>query len=785
MADAKVESGFLIVKGGGQGLELRRSNGATSSVKAKQFAEELKKEVEALRKGKAQEVAVTFDLIGGQPQNICRSGGANAMGTGGAKFHNPYNFIPAPPRDHATSELGDRVPLGHHVFHDDHVSGVIRVKLTAETPLLLPDVAQVVEYERDIPTQDIKSGHKSFPVRIAEGKPHIPPASIKGMLRAAYEAVTNSRLTVFAGHEDRLADRMPARDGLSLVPARIIEVNGVQHIELLPGNSDISSSGKPTQGDPMYAAWLPRYRQADGTIAPFAIRYPNGDLPDHGHHVEVWLELWERTGTHPFDYWSVRKCVRAGQQLGTQPSPGQPRGQHRPVSDIAMRRASGYVCITNRNIDRKHDERVFFTTRTTPVLHPLTGGLCEQWRELITNYQSIHEVERRTGMRGPPALNNSVWSRQVNGGVGERALLPGTLCYAAFHEGTVTALYPVMISRRLCECSPLSLLSESLHPATSLTKLSPADRVFGWVKQRGKGAYRGNLRVSPVVCDSDDAIKDFGTPGLPLSILGQPKPQQARFYVAASQNGETQAEGLSKEQAGYSPTKGLRGRKVYPHHRSLPEGHWNDPLTKEIQIPANGHFPEYRRPQLNGQEQRDNQNRSIQGWVKPGTEFTFDVHVTNLSKVELGALLWLLSLPENHFHRFGGGKPLGFGSVRLEIASSQLHDGNGWKEIYSTLDDAMPAQPNFADLIEDFKQAVRSAYGPTLSFENVPFIAAWLRTATGHPSSQGRDQPLPTHYPRVSVPPDPAGENFRWFTANENGSKASLPDLSSDSGLPR
>jgi len=179
-------------------------------------------------------------------------------------------------------------------------------------------------------------------------------------------------------------------------------------------------------------------------------------------------------------------------------------------------------------------------------------------------------------------------------------------------------------------------------------------------------------------------------------------------------------------------------------------------------------------------EQRDNQNRSIQGWVKPGTEFSFDIHVTNLSKVELGAFLWLLSLPENHYHRFGGGKPLSFGSVRLEIdaAHTHLHDGHGLKEIYTTLDDMTRPEANRDEIVRAFQEAVRTSYGPAASFDQVPFIAAWLKMATGHKHN------LPTHYPRVSVHPDPAGENFRWFTANESGDQVSLGNLANDHGLP-
>jgi CRISPR-associated protein (TIGR03986 family) len=677
-------------------------------------------------------------------------------------FHNPYNFVPALPRDGITGELGDHAPIGHHVLHPDRYTGVISVKMTVKTPLLVPDSANAVDHPND---------HKSYPIRVdAEGKPYISPTSIKGMLRSAYEAVTNSRLAVFAGHEDRLADRMPANEGLRLVPARV--VNG--QIELLPGTSAIEPTGRPD--GPMYAAWLPRYDVRTGQEGGRnCVYYDDNSLPQHGDEVTCWLvEVRHRSGR--FSFWGVNRIFRRGQIAGTRP-------------DDAIE-VDGYVCITNRNIDRKHDERVFFTTRNEPVLRPLTAELCQQWCELITNYQSIHDEERRAGMAGPPALNNSVWSRQVVGGPDERQLSTGTLCYAAFRDGQVTALYPVMISRRLFELSPLSLLSESLHPAASPSQLSPADRVFGWVNQRGKGAYKGNVRIGPVTCGTNNAIENFGTPGLPLAILGQPKPQQARFYVAASENGEAQANGQEKQQAGYSTGKGLRGRKVYPHHNGQPNGHWDQPTADRTQQAVNGHFQEYRRP--DSEKVRDNQNRSIQGWLKPDTAFTFDLHVTNLSRVELGALLWLLSLDDNHFHRFGGGKPLGFGSVRLEIDSANTHlqDCNGWKQTYSTLEDALPTEADRNTLIQAFQDAVRTSYGSPASFENVPFIGAWLKMATGHADG------LPTHYPRTRqqgqgdpVPPNPEGLAYEWFVANDRtgqngGPQVSLSDLATDDGLP-
>jgi len=126
-------------------------------------------------------------------------------------FHNPYNFVPALPREDILGELADSKPRGHDRYHEDCWTGRIRVRLETISPLLLPDAARANESAE---------GHRSFPIRMGpDGKPYLAPTSVKGMLRSAYECVTNSRLSVFTGHKERLAFRREAR--LSLVPARV------------------------------------------------------------------------------------------------------------------------------------------------------------------------------------------------------------------------------------------------------------------------------------------------------------------------------------------------------------------------------------------------------------------------------------------------------------------------------------------------------------------------------------------------------------------------------------
>ena len=172
--------------------------------------------------------------------------------------------------------------------------------------------------------------------------------------------------------------------------------------------------------------------------------------------------------------------------------------------------------------------------------------------------------------------------------------------------------------------------------------------------------------------------------------------------------------------------------------------------------------------------------------VKPGCRFVFDIHVTNLSKVELGALLYFLQLPKNHFHRFGGGKPLGFGSVRLSVTDCELMTEDALRERYCSWDSISKLDNISEDAVAVFRDAVHRAYGQNHqgSFEQIPFIKAFLRACTGF------DDHLPIHYPRTTEsgqpgPPNPKGESFKWFVANEkSAARCALHDLATDNGLP-
>ena len=133
-------------------------------------------------------------------------------------FFNPYNFVSTPKRDLNHPVLGDAAPLGHSRLEEGTFSGKLVIKMVAETPILIPSSDVAVE-EISKPHSKVKISHRSRKTRTIDGAADnagkksepfvaIPSSSVKGMVRSAYEMITNSRYSVFAGHDERLGMRL-------------------------------------------------------------------------------------------------------------------------------------------------------------------------------------------------------------------------------------------------------------------------------------------------------------------------------------------------------------------------------------------------------------------------------------------------------------------------------------------------------------------------------------------------------------------------------------------------
>ena len=776
-------------------------------------------------------------------------------------FHNPYTFVPSPPRQDAIKSGGFagefdplKCGLNHASLQKDLWTGHLPIKLTTVTPLVLPKT----EGEERSPIE-----HQTYDML-----DHLPESSLRGMLRSAYEVVTNSRYGCFR-NDDRLAYRMRPQEALKLIPAIIENGNGAGELvaRLCPGTSNPTVGGPKKlkngsdQDRAMYAAMLTLYgnRQQQSQCM-------NGYTPKTGD--EVWSEIVLCNHRRGYLYWKASriwpKIKHTRPSLGTIPKGWSHKSLYKdPKTEKPLVQVvEGRVLITNENMGNKHDERIFFNPSTT---HDVTSDLKKAWRMRIKSYREAHSEsdifqnqpwEKIGNTPGETAWSPHLyqdgknrdrdrWGRNVHDAID---LKPGDMVYARCKfdkKGSIEGiedLFPVMISRELYDDSPADLLDISLKPAASRCKSSPADRLFGWVllrksdqNQESEGGYKGRIRV---VCEDGtrpEIIQDFGGKTLPLAILGQPKPAQGRFYVAEDAKGTPQNDGINKEQAGYNKDKGLRGRKQYWHHKGLEadkaQNYWNPSAEDRTQQKRNGRYQEYRRPDKGGNPQTDSQNRSITGWIKPGTVFKVSLYVQNLQPEEVGALLWLLSLPKDRYFKLGYGKPLGFGSVRMEIDEERcvsgclpLGTGEDWKDYYAAFDASPPAtldKDRRNNCIEKFKTGMVAAYNPPPArdetdegredqktspqrltsfadlkhiplktipedreqlaaqrFNDLPFISGFLQVLTG----PQKDAPI--HYPRRDCKPNPEGKNFEWFVDNEKGAKVVLPAVTDAKGLP-
>ncbi len=677
------------------------------------------------------------------------------------RFLNPYNFV-RPLKAAKPNEaplLGNCPPPPHDRYLG--LSGRIKCKITTQTPLFIADSHSIESKtvgekgkEKEHPT------YHFFRYKNDQGKDEIalPASSLRGMLRATYEAATNSCFSVFSGYK-RLSYHLPPEDALKLIPARVVYTGGQWYLDILNGMTTVNIGEKPA--GPQYAAWIMQYtplrpsRTKDR--APHSPYSARRTISLSGLQHEAPCEAIVELVKHPlrnFEFWNV---VQVG-----------PSGSHLKPRKSDQKVVQGYLCITNQNIQNKHDERVFFAAGS-PVRIPLLDTVRQRYAELIKDYQERHadEVQKRlkrheknasVPLPEEPEGDEAAFSRFILNPA-ETELHDGSLVYVMLEPAGRTArvafIVPVSVPRVGYEQTIADRLDPTakesdLHKCYRYDALCPACRVFGWVygsddpsmpelASEELAAYAG--RISLTHGKAKLPVKTFDAT---LAILSSPKPTTTRFYLRPM-NGTDPRDSQDDFQVSYNEEahQQLRGRKFYRH--------------QGIQCRTQG----YSSP--DGKE--TDQNRTLKDIVQAGSTFEFEITFENLAEVELGALLWTLEL-EGWHHRLGFAKPLGFGSLRIDVEEFDLLNVQaryeeltlGWTPVISEK----------AIYVEKFKTAMKARYGRDFNdLDNIRDLRALLAVSPD----------LPVHYPRSSQEPQPDGKNYEWFMGNKRkgGPRLTLP----------
>ncbi len=195
-------------------------------------------------------------------------------------------------------------------------------------------------------------------------------------------------------------------------------------------------------------------------------------------------------------------------------------------------------------------------------------------------------------------------------------------------------------------------------------EFSYMDSLFGFTSRNNR-SYKSKLSFEDAVCIEKYPIEDKEY----RLIVGEP---HATSYPSYLQQDKSEHLDGVKDIKNYNTTDTMiRGIKQY----------WGKTYTEEVED-GSENVAVYIKP------------------LKPGTKFKGKVYFSNLSKDELGLLLWSLKVDKNAHENIGYGKPYGFG--RTEIHDIETYLENTYEK-YSSMTGNYIHKVTSEDFISEYK----------------------------------------------------------------------------------
>lgn len=343
-----------------------------------------------------------------------------------------------------------------------------------------------------------------------------------------------------------------------------------------------------------------------------------------------------------------------------------------PVLEAARSSAEGFVeavlARSGRMQNKKMEAVIFPPDQSIPIseLIEVDDDLLQRYREQISQKQE-----------------------DLLGG-NEGALKHYQPVFYLVKEGKLVFFGHAMMFRLPYGRSPHNFIPPGLRPETSEVDIDIAEAIFGFTP-RGKEDKRGSRAGRVYFCDArlEPGQADIWLSGHPVipKILSAPKPTAFQHYLTQQQPDKVES-GTHNRNGTPKMELRLDHYASPPPHETVIRGHkfyWHKGRVDLSDIKENG---------PNGL-QIDKQHTLIKP-VKHGVKFHSTIYFENLSKVELGAILWALLLPgesgKEYRHKIGMGKPLGMGSIKLApklylddrcSRYQRLFDGQNWHQARS------------------------------------------------------------------------------------------------------
>jgi CRISPR-associated protein (TIGR03986 family) len=567
-----------------------------------------------------------------------------------ARFYNPYHFVPVEkpgaPQNHLSIRRADRWPerVTHERYAPNTHSGRLVVRLTTVTPTVIGAK----------PIREDKGEYATIETYRVEGRPAIPASTLRGLIGSVIEAASggplrildNSSYSYRRGMEESLsAIGLLVEDGGALklqpmslptlestdgghtfeAPARFRRVFPKPQFKVFFGDGETIRSNafkyrtqtNINQAVPMpvkQLAWSGNTVIRDRSLHVKANRFAVGQDADTAEHPRLGL-------VRVLGCWGDRKeHIPPGKRHELWIPLPDAAVKALPISDEAKAR---FEDLANECTDR--DESLPYEPKDTRQYKD--GCRAEKYLRPQAGDMVYFDVDS-SGMQVTEISFSTIWRSRVEDPKSGRAAATH-----AFFEQIDGELLPFHSGRKT-----VSLPEQILGFAEQeKSKEEPANGSAEEVPV--PAALASRLRF----CEAQlpDGAVGLLDPPVTLKILASPKPPCPAFYFK-SRTGR----GAYITKRGLDPSQHIpQGRKWYLHVKLAPgERPW------ETKKPS---------------ENRNQKN--IVSPISSGQQFFFHIDFDNLSEQDLGLLLYALEPDAKFHHKLGMGKPLGLGSVKVEV----------------------------------------------------------------------------------------------------------------------
>jgi CRISPR-associated protein (TIGR03986 family) len=644
--------------------------------------------------------------------------------------------------------------VSHDVPFADGYSGTIDIEIEAMTPLLIGG-------ERRGATAT-KEG-EVWPVQLPDGTYAIPGSSLQGMIRNILEIACFGKLGPWVDKRRfGIRDISGSATGVAAYSSRMNH-RKVDTGSIIP---DVKAGWLRRDGDKFYLMRCEMARIDYQTLEPLtnasldappaqpADRHDNAAMKRFKKDYKA-AATWKKKSdvTERYDW---LKSTNIHFTLSPKKSHGH-RGDSITIQYDLVDRAeneafeeckSGRIILTGNASDpprdardpHKHMEFIFYDEQDE-------FELGEDFEDRFKEFEQIHEPND-----GRPKNPNWAYYRDT-GYQGTNGWMPIFYLADAIDDSKIESFGLAFMFKLAHKNDTHDMLQNS--SATHVDKKTHyelASLIFGGVGSERDGSFgyslkrRASFDWAPATLPSGKGIETGKANDQPRhAILLGPKPSYYPIYVR-------QPDQLNKLYATHTPAKRRRNDDGHSHTDTNDQAiarNWPELSGAKI-WPNAGRSLFTNMPELPANADR---NQSVQNKLNAlpiGTTFKTTLHVHNLRKAELSALIWALTFGDEDaisanvkqfgkcHHRIGMGKPLGLGELKMAIRTVAL-ETNAEPSTAITLEDIKPliSDDGFAEYMDKICEKLATDSDPPQMWKwHGAVVADGSKTPTWSKTSQ-------------------------------------------------